>query len=330
MENITTKQLFDKFFEGRDESAIKKIRPQVDRQEVYEFEQKIGKQLVDMNVDELFEMILTFNGNRNCSQANYSIGYSSYTQIASTYRQVFNYYIDNVKVIKNPFNNKRMKGTEAAKRLAQDKEPFTKEFVQDLIIKLRQDNNEDRADYIECIMLMFYCGFAEAQEIVMLKENMIDFKSKSVRLSGRTIQLSDRCFELLEKIHNSENMTGWRGELVMDSWHGSYFKFSVRPKSAEKLQDRPLTEMANIINREIITHVKSYYGVDINYRLLYLLGFYEHIKKMYGEKRADELITAVRDTEATKDLLNAARIYGVVVDNVTVLKKSLRPFLKSE
>lgn len=328
MAKIITKKLFDMFFEGKDYDVVRKTRPQIDRPEVYEYEKKIGKQLVEMDVDELFEMILSFNGNRKFNNANYSIGYTSFNQIASYYRSLFNFYIDNVEVIKNPFNDKRMRGTEATKRLAQGKDPFTKEMLDDVIRKLHADIDEYRAEYLECILLMFYDGFVSAPEIVSLKEDMIDFKNHTVRLPGRTIKLSDRCFELLQKINGSSVLTGHRGDYEMVSYHGSYFKFCVRPKRVGDFQERDEAEVANLINREISKRIKAEYGIDINYRLVYFLGFVDFIKEQYGEERCKELILAVRDPEATKDLLNVARMYGVTIDNVTLLKKQLRPFIK--
>lgn len=328
MAEITTKQLFDMFFEGKDPEVVKKTRAQIDRPEVYEYEEKIGKQLVDMDVDELFEMILSFNANRNFNNVNYSIGYTSFNQIASQYRALFNFYIDNVEVIKNPFNDKRMKGTAATKRLAQNKEPFTKEMLDDIITKIHNDNQQDRAEYLECILLLFYCGFSSAPEIVSLTESMIDFRDMTVRLPGRTIQLSERCFELLKKINYAETMSGHNFDFELISYHGSYFKFCVRKNGVDSFQDRDSMEIANLINREISKRIKAQYGVDVNYRLIYLLGFVDFIKEQYGEERCKELIVAVRDPEATRDLLNVARLYGITVDNVTLLKKQLRPFIK--
>lgn len=328
MAEITTKQLFDMFFSEKDPEITRKTRAQIDRPEVYEYEKKIGKQLIDMNVDELFEMILSFNANRCLNNVNYSIGYSSFNQIASQYRTLFNFYIDNVKVIKNPFNDKRMKGTAATIRLAQNKEPFTKKMLDDIIVRIHEDNEEDRAEYIECILLLFYCGFSSASEIVALKESMIDFRNSTVRLPGRTIQLSERCFTLLQKINHLGYMSGKTSTYEMVSYHGSYFKFCVRTKGVNSFQDRSEAEISNLINREISKRIRVQYGIDISYRLLYLLGFVDFIKTQYGEKRCTELIVAVRDKEATKDLVNIARRYGIVVENVTVLKKQLRPFIK--
>lgn len=332
MADYNTKKLFNMYFDslGKDEYALRKIRPQIDRDEVYEYEAKVGKQLVELDVDELFEMILSFNGNRNLKNAAYSISYSSYNQIASLYRSFFAWYIDNIKVIKNPFNDKRMKGTAATRRLARDKETFTKEKMEEIIANLHKDFESDRADYFECIIRLFYDGFSEAPEIVELTEDMIDFKNKVVRLPGRVINLSDRTFELLLQIHNSYKMIGWRGDYDMESWHGKYFKYPVRPRQAEKLQDKPSNEIANIINRFISSNVKSKYGIDVNYRIFYMLGFYEYLKRTKGEERTKELILTMRDRDTTADLLNSARMYGVIFDNVTQLKKALQPYVEVE
>lgn len=327
---ISTKELFDRFFEEKDESNAKKTRAQIDRPEVYEYEKKIGKQLIEMDVDELFEMILSFRGNRSMntsSTSSFSVSYSSYDQIASMYRSLFNYYIDNIEVIKNPFNDKRMRGTQAAQRLAKSKEPFNKELVDRIIENLHKDFESEHAMYYECILLLFYNGFAKAEEIVLLDEDMISRKDRTVRLPGRTITLSERCFELLEHVHQMETMEGWRGDFAMVSWRGHYFKYIVRPKKANELQSRDMSEIANVINRAIIVNVKKKYNVDINYRLLYLLGFYESLKIKYGDERAKELVISIRNSKDAADLMEAARIYGIVVDNVTHLKKNLRPFI---
>lgn len=331
MAKISTRELFDEYFEslGKTESYIKKIRSQVDRQEVYEYEKKIGKQFIDMDADELFDMMLTFNGNRNLKNAEYSVTYSSWTQISSRYRDIFNYYIDHYEIIKNPFYDKRMKGTEVYKRLAKNKEPFTIEKMEEIISNLKRDFAADRAAYYECIIRLFYDGFAKAQELVLLNESMIDFKFKTITLPGRIIQLSDRTFYLLTLIHNSDVIENVRGDLLLEPWHDSYFKFIVRKKQAELLQDKTLTEMGSIIDRAIIVNVKNKYSIDVNLRMFYLLGFYNHLVGKFGEQRAYELLTSVKNSDDARDLTNVARLYGINFGNVTLLKKMLRPFISS-
>lgn len=326
---IETSELFDKFFEGKNPDVVKKTRPQIDRPEVYAYEMKIGKQLVDMDVDELFEMLLSFNDNRRNggNESNYSITYSSFSQIASGYRSLFNFYIENYEVIRNPWYDKRMRGAQAAERLAQSKKAFTWQTVEDIIKQVHSAYEDNKAKYIECIMLLYYNGFAKAEEIVALTDDMINFKTKQVRLPGRTITLSDRCFELLTFVHGMTYLEGWRGDYLMASYRGKYFKYIIRPKEEVEFDSRPPEEIANMVNRRILVDVKKKFGVDINYRILYLLGFYDTVVKTYGAERARELVLSVRNSEDAEDLMKLAREYGVVADNVSHLKRFLRPFI---
>lgn len=323
----TTQELFRAFFKDKDPKTIKKTSMQIDRPEVYAYETKIGKKLIEMNVDELFEMILSFNDNRKGERNGYSVAYNSYFQIASMYRSLFEFYIDNYEVIKNPFNDRRMKGTEAAERLAQDKEAYTWKKVEEIIHTIHNEYADSKAKYIECIILLYYNGFAKAEEIVNVTENMIDFKSKSIRLPDRTVQLSDRCFELLIFVHSLTSLEGWRGDYSVLAWNDKYFKYIIRPKQESKFNDRPEEEIANLINRRILTDVKKKFGVEINYRMLYLLGFYDYMVKQKGEERSKKLILAVRSPEETEELMKLANEYGVTTDNVTHLKRMLRPFI---
>lgn len=326
-ENISTKELFDRFYEGRDINTVRKLRPQVDRPEVYEHERKLGKSLVDMNADELFDMVRSFNNNRMNDSSGYSVSYASYDQIASQYRSIFNYYIDNIRVIRNPWNEKCMRGMEASKRLAQDRDAITWNTIDNIIKKVYDEYEEGRAKYIECIMLLFYNGFSKAEEIALLKEDMIDFKHKQVRLYGRTIQLSDRCFELLETVHNMDTLLGWRGDYTMVTWQDGYFKYGIRPKEVETFNQRTLCDVASFINKKILVLVRQKFGVDINYRILYLLGFYDSMVNDCGRVCVNRIITSIRDSNDVKVLMNYARRYGMPVDSISQLKRSLRPFL---
>lgn len=325
---IETSKLFDAFFKEKKESIVKKTRSQIDRPEVYAYEKKIGKQLVDMDADELFDMIQTFNDNRKHGEDNgYSINYNSYTQISSNYRSLFNFYIEKYEVIKNPWNNPKMRGAEAVKRLAKTKEAFTWETVTKAIKCVHEEYSQDKANYIECMLLLYYNGFAKAEEIVSLTEDMINFKTKEIQFPDRTIVLSDRCFELLMYVHNMTSLDGWRTEYLMVSYRNGYFKYAVRKKERKSFNDRPPEEIANMINRRIIKEVKNTFSIDINYRLLYLLGFYESLVSAYGKDRAKDLVLSVRNSEDAEDLMKAAKNYGLTVNNVSHLKRMLMPFI---
>lgn len=329
MAKINTKEVFDLYFKDTPFETVRKIKPQVDRPEVYAFEELKGKQIFDMDVDELFELALSFNNERKFGASNFNISYGSYDQIASTYRSIWNFYIDNIEIIKNPWNDKRMRGVAAAQRLSQSRETFTYEIIDTAIKKLYNEYPDTNytPKYIECLLLLFYDGFAESQEIVLLKEDMINFKTHDVRLPGRTIHLSDRCFELLQYFHNLEEIETQRGTYKVVSYRDGYFKFVVRAKDADSFQNNSLTKVGAILTRKITMGVRKKFNIDINYRTVYLLGFYNYIVENTSPERAKELVTSIRNGDDAKELMKYASQYGVVADNVSYIKKILRPFI---
>lgn len=325
-----TKEVFDLYFEDMSYDTARKTRPQVDRPEVYDYEMKVGKQIFDMDVEELFGLLLSFNKGHRFGKTNFSISYNSYNQTASLYRSIWNFYIANFEVIRNPWNEKEMRGAAATKRLAESKTAFTYDIIEGVILKINQeyeDTTYNYGKYLECLILLFYNGFADAQEIVSLKEGMINFKTHKVRLSGKTIQLSDRCFELLQYINGLDKISTSVGTYVAIPYHDGYFKIAIKPKQVSTFQDRPLVDVGAILTRKITMNIKKKYGVDINYRNIYLLGFYDYIVKEAGEKRAKELVLSVRNSDDAKELMGYAREYGVVADNVSYIKTLLRPFI---
>lgn len=330
MADYTTKELFDLYFNQMDKSEEykKKIRAQIDRPEVIEFEIKNKKSIIDLTPEEFLDLISSFKNNRVGKIGSHNISVGTFTAIASQYRSFFNWYIDNIKVIKNPFNNPILKGVNAYEKLHTEHDVFTINDFNRILKMIRSDYESDRADYIECIMRMFFDGFYNAEEIVMLKESMINFRQLTVTLPGRTVNISARTAELLRRIHGMEEISGWRAKLVMESWHDGYFKYHIREKEREIFQEREKFKIANMVNFEILKYVKDKYSINVGYRTFYVLGFYEYLKSLYGEERTKQIICSVRDPESTLDLINAGRMYGVNnLDNVSLIKKMLLPFV---
>lgn len=327
---MDTKEVFNLYFKDVSYDTVRKNRPQVDRPEVYAYEAELGKQIFDMNVSELFGLILSFNNNREFGDSNFSISYSSYDQIASTYRSIWNFYIENIAIIRNPWNNREMRGIAAAKRLAESKTAFTYDIIEKVISRINdeyKDENCDYGKYLECLILLFYNGFANVQEIVLLKKEDINFKTQEVRLQGRTIYLSNRCFQLLQYIHNLNEIKVSHRNYAAICYRGGYFKIVIQAKEVENFQDKSLTDVGAILTRKITMNIKRKYGVDINYRILYLLGFHDYIVNKIGQVRTKEIITSIRNSEDTQELRQYAKEYGIVADNVTYIKKLLRPFI---
>lgn len=324
-----TKEVFDLYFKDFSYDTVRKQRPQVDRAEVYAYEKELGKQIFDMDVDELFGLILSFNKNKKVkNDRSFSVSYGSYTQIASTYRSIWNFYIENIEVIKNPWNNPRMRGAAATKRLAESKETFNYNVVEEAILNIKKDyQNSEYGKYLECLILLFYNGFAEAREIVLLKEDNINFTTGNIRLPGRTIQLSNRCLELLQYVHDLNQVAVHHSVYAAEPYQNGYFKFVIRQNEVASFNNKSIEEVGASLTRKISMNIKQKYGIDINYRMVYLLGFYNYIVDKAGKKHADKLITSIRDSDDAQELMKYAREYGVVARNVSYIKRILQPFI---
>lgn len=327
MGKLTTKEILTAYYESIGNLSTKS---NIDKPELYAYEKKIGKEFIDMDVDDLFGLLEELRNTRKGKEIKYLVSHSSLDNLFALFRAIFNWYIDNVEVIRNPLNDKRMKGMKAVARIAQDKEVLTWEVIQDIIKKLHKDRDTDNADYIELIILLYYNGFARAEEIIALKENMINHSNRVININGKILYLSERCHSLLVKFHNMYEIEGTRGRYILLSYHDSYFKFISRQSQEGKINDRPLTSMCDIINRYLAIYVNDKYNVKINYHGLYFLGFYDYLIRKYGEERTKHILTSFRDADDIEDLMNSANEYGVEVDNVSHLKRYLRPFFNPD
>lgn len=327
MGKISTKELLDRFYESIEGTSMAKQRATLDKPELYAYEEKIGKELIDMDVDELFGLINEINNKKNGKDIPFMTSHYSYDQLSVLLRAIFNFYIDTVELIKNPLYDKRMKGKEATKRLAQNKVALRFDYVQGIIDKLHIDATEDRADYVELIMLLYYSGFENAEEIATFKGSAINHRNRTVSMPGRIVQLTDRCYELLQKFENLDALVEWR-TFYLKAYQDGYFKFIVQEKEIDKLDDRSLKTVAAAINRQISVWVNQKYNTKINYSILYWLGFYDSIVKKYGEEKANEMLLSYRDSDDVTKLFDCAKSYGVKITNISHLKRFLRPFIQ--
>ena len=322
MAKISTQELFDEFFAEAADPYMIRNKNSVVRPEVFEFEKKIGKQFVDMNEEELIEMILTFK-----SKGGFPVGYTTYDPISTIYRRIFDYYSQHHCPIYNPWNSKAMKGANVYERLLEGTTPLTWSFVEKMIDDLYKHNAPDRAKYIECLIRMYHCGFKDPGEVVRLKECMINFRDKTVRLEGYTVQLDDVCARLLVEVHNMERMSGWRGDFLMSTWRDGYFKYPIRPARAADFDSRSFEEVVGTLSRVFGERVRIDLGCDINHGRLFYLGVYEKVVSLFGKERAIEIITSTRDSQAVIDLQNVARSYGLESSKMKQLRRMLRMYI---
>lgn len=317
-----TKEYLNRYLDTKPEKTRIKIRKMIDRDEVYRFEEKLGKTIFEMDIDEVIAMLQTFNRR---SRGKTKISYRTMDAIISLFRGLFDWYIENVEVVKNPFNSKRLRGRSAEIFYTEVKtEKISKEKIEKAITALRNRENEEYADYCEAIIRMFFEGFATTYDIVSMKDEDIDHERKTVTIRGKEHQLSDRLYGLLVKVHNMEYLPAYRGEYVMVSFDGSYFKFPTRASFVDVERDSAYWQM--YISRLFKNKINACFDFDVNYRNVYLCGLYEKIAEKYGREKTNEMITSVGDGDVNMILEKEADDYGAlgVAMSPSYIKKVLR------
>lgn len=322
MSKIKTKDLMNEYFSKMNEIRAKKNRNHIDRKEMYDYERKIGKQLIEMNAEELIEMVRTFGREKTDSNGT-GVAYNSYKQISSMYRDLWDYYIDHYEVIRNPWYKKELRGREAYKKLSEGVEPLTWERVEETIQTLydEYDNGYYVPMYVELIILLFYHGFATAKEIIAMKRGMVDFDNLIVNLPNKKIHISKRCAKLLEYFYHLDTTDAHTGIYYVVSWHDSYFRFFVRKSRVADFQDRKKEDVCATIVRAMTSQLRQKRRIDLNYRRIYNLGFYDFLCKRLGKQKANELVLSVRSPEDTEILYLLAKEYGISTPEQTTLWK---------
>ncbi len=319
---IPTKEVFKRYF-TEDEDAKEYQRHIIDRPELYAYEQKIGKELFDMNADELIGLISSFGQKRG---KKINMPPSTCKNYVAELRKIFIFYCNNIFYMPNPMTDKKFRGNNLIRLLCGGEGGLTIDGVYKIIDNLHNDLDKDNADYIELIIWLFYCGFHYAEEILSFKTADVDNIDKTVKLKDRVIQLSDRCYDLLIKFNKLETIQGWRRELYVMSWRDSFFKFFVRPHTKNFVNEREMPYMRDKINR-YLSEVSVKYGIQLNYHNLYLLGFYEYLVSNYGVRKTNDMIINDSNAELSAELLKLAKEYGFKVKSAADVRGYLTPYI---
>lgn len=339
MVKYSTKELLDMFFAETSREGKSNNRAILDRDELYAYENSISRELIEMNAQEIVGLVnaiycttkdgkgMVYSGNK----------FSTYEKLVSLINRFFDWYNKKaqtlgVTLVYNPCNDDMLKGKGFRAAMSKDKDVLTFEVVQKAI-NIARENDKEKADYYELIILLFYNGFENPEEVVAMQENMIDHDKHRVLLPGRTVQVSDRCYELLVKIHNMSVMQSsvYNKTFEMVSWHDSYMKFSVLSSKVDEFQDKDIKRVQGKITRLLTKEFFDLCSLKLDYTTLYRLGLYDFIVKQYGLIEANKMITAQYDIEGQEKIATAAKLYGRQIDNntaINTLKKSLIPFVR--
>lgn len=329
---ITTKQLMEEYFaeQERQGKDVRRNQSQLDRPEVYAYEQKIGKQLVEFDADEILEMISTFQNKKNkfaYAEEGPKMSANSYKRYISGYKQIFLFYVKHHELVRSPYDDPKLKGINVHMHRAESRDRLTWAKVEGILNRLSTKYEYERACYFELIIRLFYDGFANAQEIINMKEADINTRRREVTVPGRIVRLSERTYQLLLENHKSTQMDVYRTKMDMMSWHGSYMKFFVHNGRVSDFSAIDALSVARKITVPISSTIPKDFGISLSFRRLYLLGFYDYMVRNTSEERAKEMILAKSSPAAQEEFMALVDAYPVITDNVFVLKQSLVEFI---
>ena len=329
---ITTKQLMEEYFaeQERQGKDVRRNQSQLDRPEVYAYEQKIGKQLVEFDADEILEMISTFQNKKNkfaYAEEGPKMSANSYKRYISGYKQIFLFYVKHHELVRSPYDDPKLKGINIHIHRAESRDRLTWAKVEGILNRLSTKYEYERACYFELIIRLFYDGFANAQEIINMKEADINTRRREVTVPGRIVRLSERTYQLLQENHKATQMDVHRTKMDMMSWHGSYMKFFVHNGRVSDFSAIDAISVARKITVPISSTIPKDFGISLSFRRLYLLGFYDYLVRNTSEERAKEMILAKSSPAAQEEFMALIDAYPVITDNVFVLKQSLVEFI---
>ena len=329
---ITTEQLMKEYFaeQERQGKDVRRNQSQLDRPEVYAYEQKIGKQLVEFDADEILEMISTFQNKKNkfaYAEEGPKMSANSYKRYISGYKQIFLFYVKHHELVRSPYDDPKLKGINIHIHRAESRDRLTWAKVEGILNRLSTKYEYERACYFELIIRLFYDGFANAQEIINMKEADINTRRREVTVPGRIVRLSERTYQLLQENHKATQMDVHRTKMDMMSWHGSYMKFFVHNGRVSDFSAIDAISVARKITVPISSTIPKDFGISLSFRRLYLLGFYDYLVRNTSEERAKEMILAKSSPAAQEEFMALIDAYPVITDNVFVLKQSLVEFI---
>lgn len=268
----TTRSLIDEFFEERGNHNItKSYKSKIYRNEVWNFEQEVGKPLTMMDADEIITLIKTFTN--NSGKKPNSDGYNA---ICYIFREFFAWYINkyNADII-SPMSDRRLNGRSEIQRTFKVEMMTLERFEQNIADMREASYDDESSDYVEMIYRCALEGFPDTEKIISIKEDMIDFDNQIINFrDGRPgMSISNRLMNLMVKCHGySEFAYVNKRKQQLLQFKGSYIGIPTNTVGDN------IKEEAKKLNRYLYNN-----GIkDMSFTDCYRLGLIEYLKREIG------------------------------------------------
>jgi len=302
---ISTQQLFDEVFDKSNDEVVRRNRNVYLRPELFEVEKKLGKQFIDFTVQDCIELMDAYPPGTSVT---------TYRAYVWFYKQVFEYYIDTYEPVRNPWNKAELSPKALFERAKQRLSPLDKKEIEYVINEIYK-SGKCTAEHLECSIRLFYEGISSFDELYSITEDMVDLPR--IKLLGRTITLSDRTAELLEKQHYTPlYVSAYRGRKYYNlTWHKSYM--GLISEKDESIEDIPLKDVVLRARSKFSRDVTPYSNTRFNATRLWQRGLYDYLVSKLGKDVVDKAVTG----EGSNDVLipylrdygaNPARMYNLL------------------
>lgn len=333
MGKISTRELLDRFYadESYNQTRRNTVRNTIDNDLLFKYEEKIGKELVDMNKEETIQLVRVLLTQSLDPKEQSPILFYTYKQVKLMLTVVCEWYSYNIEPIPIWLRSPDLKGNKGLMKILETAaKPLEWQDLLDIFTDMRKQGKNDRADLIELLCGLFHCGFYELSEVINLKEKDINFRTRQVILPGRVVKLDVRTITLLQANHKATTFNSFRTSL-MRSWNGSYMHFVVSPNYADTFDARPEKEVAIALNKLLSEYIRNWYDLKITFRNIYWLGMYDFFIEKCGLEHTKKLVMSFRNSDDINELLSIASEFGVSSDvRAADIKTRLRLYLPTE
>lgn len=317
MMDISTRDLFHEIMEKKEipESRITVYRA-ISMDVIEEYEEECGKHFLEMNEEEIYELVF-----RVCSAENRDpVSFAPF--VVSVFRDAFNYYSKHYHPVYNPIGNRYDRLGELIDAINQGRPRLTTDSMYATIGKLHQIYPVDQADHLELLILLFYDGVPSIDALLDTKVQDINYKKKSLMVFGREVNLSDRCFFLLDKFTKLDAAEGIRGCIHYIRWNGCVYPVARRENwNIDGLTKR---QMASMMILNFSKRINAHSDYQMCATDLYLLGFFDYMVAKFGQEDTIKMIQINSKSKGSDSLLKGcANEYGVHNRNVTQLKQMM-------
>jgi len=321
---MDTKCAIDKYIETLNEKTKKTVNKMIDPDVIVLYEKNIGKSVFDMSMDEIYELVKVCALNLSKTPSS-----SIVFKFVKFFSNLTDWYSDNVEHILSPVRKARVTNTDCFERVIEDEPVLDKEYFESIIKTIKEDQDlwEEKRIYMEMILRLFYDGFYNSDEIIMLKEKDIDFQKMSVKIGDRNVQLTEKTFNLLLYCHNINecNPPNTHREGIM--YKGSYIKFFTKDINSFTMgKSNNIVLFRNNLNSVVFKTLRDRYNFFIRGRQIHIIGVYEKIKNIFGDA-TDQIIRAT-DRESNAKLRATLELIGTPISLVNFKSDSLRCIAK--